>query len=129
MTIQPRSSKVRRLGLILPLSLCKARTSSWWLLVILPCVRWWSAANQRRIRCCSCESRTAGIPTPFSTRAVCETGDRHVEGRQRLLVDSRERAGQLTAVAELHDDHPRKLRDHHEGGRRLRRFLIPPGQG
>ena len=30
--------------------LCKARTSAWWLRVILSCVRCWSVANQRRRR-------------------------------------------------------------------------------
>src|SRR5712692_8164990 len=128
MTIQPRASKVRRLWLILPLSPWRARTNSWWLLVILPCVRWWSAANQRRIRFCSCERRTAVIPVPLSTLEVCETGRRNVEGCQILLCDHRERSGELTVVAELQDEHPSELRDHHEGGWPLRRFLVPTRQ-
>src|SRR2546430_1765746 len=126
MTIQPRISKVRRLWLILPLSLCRARTSSWWLLVILPCVRWWSTANQRRIRFCSWERRAAVISLSSATLAICEIRDRDVEGYQILLLDPRERAGELPVMAVLQDDHASELGDHHEGRRPLRRFLVPP---
>jgi len=58
-----------------------------------------------------------------------ETGRRHVESGQILVLHPRERAGQVPIVAELYDDHPYKLRDHHEGGRPFRRFLVPPRQG
>src|SRR5262245_48511945 len=61
---------------------------------------------------CSSERLAAVSPIPLSTRAVCETGDSHVKGCPILLLDHRERAGELTVVTELHDDHPSKLRDH-----------------
>ncbi len=32
-------------------------------------------------------------------------------------------------IAELQDKHPSELCDHHEGGRPLRRFLVPTHQG
>ena len=101
MISQPRASKVWRLWLIFPLSPWRARTSSWWLLVILPCVRWWSAASQRKIRFCSCERRPAVISTPLATLKVRETGGRYSEGGQILLLAHRERAGELPVVAEL----------------------------
>ena len=129
MTIQPRPSKVWRLWLILPLSPWRARTHAWWLLVILPCVRCWSAANQRRSRFCSCARRAAVIPVPVSAVAVCKRGARNVEGRQRLLLDHRERPGELPLMAALQDQHPSELCAHHAGGRPLRRLLVPPHQG
>ena len=90
MRIQPRAAKVPRLWLLLPLSLCRARTSSGWLLVIRPCVRWWSAAHQRRICSCSWERRVAVLPLSLAALAICETRDRDVEGYQILLLDHRE---------------------------------------
>jgi hypothetical protein len=58
-----------------------------------------------------------------------ETGRRHVERGQILVLHPRERAGQLPVGAELHDDYTRELRDHHKGRRPLRHFLVPPRQG
>jgi len=54
-----------------------------------------------------------------------ETGGRHVEGGQIVLLDDRERTGELPVVATLEEDYPRELRDHHEGGRPLGCFLVP----
>jgi hypothetical protein len=101
MTSQPRASKMRRLWLILPLSPCRARTSAWWLLVILPCIRRWSAANQRKIRFWSWERRAVVLLLPLATREVCKTGGRHVERPQILLLNHRKRAGELPVVAKL----------------------------
>ena len=42
--------------------LCKARTSAWWLRVILSCVRCWAVANQRRRRWDSSERLAAAPP-------------------------------------------------------------------
>ena len=66
---------------------------------------------------------------PRSTWRERETGGRHIEGGQIVLLDDRERARELPIVAALQDDHARKLREHHEGRRPLRRFLVPPWQG
>ena len=46
-----------------------------------------------------------------------------------MLLDDGEWAGELPVVAELEDDHPRELRDHHEGGRPRCRFFVHPGKG
>jgi len=66
---------------------------------------------------------------PLLACGECETGGRHVEGGQILVLHPRERAGQGPVVAEPHDDDARELRDHHEGGGPLCRFLVPPRQG
>ena len=92
-------SQGRRLWLILPLSPWRVRTSSWWLLLLLACVRWWSAAHQPRIRFGHCERRAADLP--LLSLSACEAGEtsgRHIERRQILLLDDRERVGELTLV-------------------------------
>src|SRR5919198_176537 len=67
-TIHPRSSSVRRLRLRLPLSAGRAFTRSSWLLTIIPLVRCWSAANHRKICCCSRDTRHATIVPPLTLR-------------------------------------------------------------
>src|SRR6266516_3069925 len=49
-----------------------------------------------RIRFCSWERRAVVISASLSARAVCETGDRHIEGGLISLLDHRERTGELT---------------------------------
>jgi len=66
---------------------------------------------------------------PLLARGERETGRRHVEGCEILVLHPRERAGQVPVGTKLQDDHARELRDHHEGGGPLRRFLVPPRQG
>ena len=104
MPIQPRSAKVRRRGLLVPVARCRLRTRSWWLLVILPCGRRWSAATQRRRRLCRWERRAAGLPLSCAALAIGETHERNVEGSQRLRWAHRAWAGAWTGMAVLHDD-------------------------
>ena len=67
-----------------------------------------------------------GHRSPLLAWGERETGRRHIEGRQILVLPPREWASKLPMVTELHDDQAHKLRDHHEGRRPLRRFLVPP---
>jgi len=126
MTIQSRAANVPRRWLILPLSLCRARTSAWWLPVILLGVRVVVGDQPaqetllQRGEACRCQ------PLSLAALAICETRDWDVEGAQILLLDHREWAGELTVMAVLHDDHASELGEHHEGRRPLRRFLVPP---
>lgn len=62
---------------------------------------------------------------PLLACGARETGGRHIEGDQILLLDDRQWTGELPVVTELQDHHASELRDHHEGRRPLRRFLVP----